>query len=718
MYKSVLILLSACSIPAMADVVNVAPVKLDFGNQVLGVYNTQTVILTNPTKKALNISSITAGNDFYVIYQDCGSVLPAGYQCTIYVQFSPTVLGAATVTLIIADDANNTPQKVKLSGTGIPVQMISINVTPGGASKPLGLQQQFTATGVFNNGYQQDLTSSVTWSSSAPTVSSINSSGLAFTGSQGVTTISAAQDALSGSTQFTVTAPVVQSVTVSPSNATIPKGLTQQFTAIGTLTNHTVVDITSTAQWTSSSPSNISVNTTGLATALSHGTSTISASSGGVVGSVVADVFPPLITSLALSPTNYSVGVATAHQFTLTGTFSDSSTSDVTSRATWSSSDNNIATASGGLVRSGYALGSTTIGAQVVDTNGATHSQSGTVEVAFFSGHMTLSSPRASHAAALLNDGRVLLAGGYSISSQPTFSSDIFEPEGYITPGPAMNAARALHTATTLPSGKVLIAGGSSLPTAELYDPSTGVFVLTGDLNINRSGHTATLLNNGQVLIVGGYTETAELYDPATGSFALTGSMAIPRAGHTATLLNDGRVLIAGGSAYSTMAELYDPVTGTFTAAGTLTTDRTSHAAARLADGRVLIVGGQSAWISTATAELYDPNTGVFTATPPMHFARAFHTATLLSNGQVLVAGGIDGSLNPTVVAESVERFDPSLGTFAGSGDMATYPTSGVRAAHTATLLTNGQVLLAGGYGQDSTAEIYQPSVPNAPGLQ
>lgn len=718
MHKYAIILLCVSSIPAIAEVVNVTPDKLDFGNQVVGTNAYQIVTLANPTKKTLNISSIMAGNDFNVVYQDCSSVVPAGYQCSIYVQFSPTTVGLETVTLIIADDAANSPQKVKMSGTGIPVQMISINVTPGGVSKPLGLQQQFTATGVFNNGYQQDLTNSVTWNSSAPTVAGINSSGLAFTASQGVTTISAAQDALSGSTQFSVTAPAVQSITVSPSNATIPKGLTQQFTATATLTNHTVVDITSAAQWASSFPSIISVNAIGLGSALSHGTSTISATFGGVAGSVVAAVYPPVITSLMMSPTNYSVGVGTSHQFTLTGTFSDSSTSDLTSRAIWSSSNTDIATVSGGLVRSDYRLGSTTIGAQVVDTNGATLSKSANWEVAFFSGHMNLSSPRSGHTAAVLGSGKVLLTGGAVRSGQALASTDIFDPMGFITPGPPMNVARQLHTATTLPDGKVLIVGGGyNVLSCELYDPTSQSFVLTGDLNVSRISHTATLLNNGKVLIAGGYSPTAELYDPATGIFTLTGSMAVLRTGHTATLLNDGRVLIAGGSPYSTMVEVYDPATGLFTAGGTLSTDRSYHAAARLADGRVLIVGGQSGWNYTASADVYDPATGTITATSPMHFTRAFHTATLLSNGQVLVAGGYNGNWygGPDT---TVERFDPTSGTFAGWGDMATYPTSGVRVNHTATLLANGQVLLAGGYDQESTAEIYQPSIPNPPGLQ
>jgi hypothetical protein len=101
-----------------------------------------------------------------------------------------------------------------------------------------------------------------------------------------------------------------------------------------------------------------------------------------------------------------------------------------------------------------------------------------------------------------------------------------------------------------------------------------------------------------------------------------------------------------------------------------------------------------------------------------MRFARAFHTATLLNNGQVLVAGGFGGSVygGPDT---TVERFDPTSGTFAGWGDMATYDTSGARVYHTATLLQNFQVLLAGGLGDSSgTAEIYQSGIPAPPGLQ
>ena len=256
------------------------------------------------------------------------------------------------------------------------------------------------------------------------------------------------------------------------------------------------------------------------------------------------------------------------------------------------------------------------------------------------------------------------------------------------------------------------------------HNPSAE-FVATGSMTMGRDSHTATLLADGKVLIAGGgsYDEarSAELYDPKTGTFAPTGSMLTSHVIATATLLLDGRVLFVGGwelrdgsvwepyngsnRILSASAELYDPKTGTFARTGSPAQARFYHTATRLVDGRVLIAGGSLGDFAdpdataTATAEIYDPATGKFTPTGSMTTPRWTHSATLLGDGRVLMAGSWSDS--------SAELYDPAKGTFSRTGSM-TNTTS----HHVATLLRDGRVLMAGGGDPGSStslAEIYDP---------
>lgn len=268
----------------------------------------------------------------------------------------------------------------------------------------------------------------------------------------------------------------------------------------------------------------------------------------------------------------------------------------------------------------------------------------------------------------------------------------------------SMATARYEHTATLLWNGTVLIAGGqngtSALQSAELYDPTTGTFRSTGSLTLARSGHTATALPNGKVLIVGGCASTAgELYDPATGTFsATTGNMSILRSGHTATLLTTGKVFITGGTASVTAADLYDPSAGTFSSTLNTMTARFFHTATLLTSGKVLLVGGSATSSGTpvATAELYDPAANAFGAAGSLTTARKYHSAT--NSGALTIVGGVDSSNNSLL---STETYNPSANTFAYSSNGGPYTT----AKHTATVIpSSGLVMITGGRASNGSS--------------
>jgi WD40 repeat protein len=298
----------------------------------------------------------------------------------------------------------------------------------------------------------------------------------------------------------------------------------------------------------------------------------------------------------------------------------------------------------------------------------------------------------------------------------------------------SMGTARWYLTATLLPDGKVLVAGGeNSGPSAELYDSTTGSWTATGSMATPRSGHTATLLGDGKVLVAGGWDShgnpngnpnelaSAELYDPSTGTWTRTGSMTTARANFSATLLPDGKVLVAGGTSASGVAlasaELYDPATGTWTATASLPAARFSHTATMLIDGKVLVAGGACCEAlnqptdPVASAVLYDPGTATWSPTGNMTTPRVNHTATLLRDGRVLVAGG-----GNTAVLSTAELYDPTSGTWTPTGPMVT--TAGVD--FSVTLLSDGSVLVAGGWDAQhskfeptpglASAELYDPA--------
>ena len=342
-------------------------------------------------------------------------------------------------------------------------------------------------------------------------------------------------------------------------------------------------------------------------------------------------------------------------------------------------------------------------------------------------GNMT--APRSQHSATLLPDGRVLIAGGGLGNASGLTSTEIYDPgTGTFRAAAPMIAARRMHTATLLPDDRVLIVGGYGaggvLASAELFDPRTGIFTATGSLTTARGGHTAILLSTGKVLIVGGYgwnsypdIAPAELYDPVSGTFASAGEY-VGREGcdfcAPSVLLSDGAVLFPGQNP----AQLYDPAGDVFSPIGTMLREQST--AAVLMNGQVLFAGGEPIG-RTADAELYNPATRTFVPTASMASPRVWHTLTLLPNGMVLAAGGETDSCSGSGCwfagsVATAELYDPAAGTFVATGSM-----TAARETHTATVLKNGRVLLAGGVsyagigmfnGSLASAEIFSPDVP------
>jgi trimeric autotransporter adhesin len=262
--------------------------------------------------------------------------------------------------------------------------LTSLAVGPPDMSVVQGLTLQFAVTGIYSNGSRQDLTSTVTWSSANPRVAAVSNAagtqGLASAVGPGSTTITATLGGVSGATTLTVTAATLVSIGVTPANPSIAAGLTHPFTATGTYTNHSVQNITGLVTWSSANPSVASISNAqgrnGLATLASPGSTTITATLGGISGMTPLTVTAATLASIDVMPANLSVAVGLTHQFTATGLYTDNSTHDLTASVVWSSSAASVATISNTSGTNGLAAmaspGSTTITATLGGISGMT----------------------------------------------------------------------------------------------------------------------------------------------------------------------------------------------------------------------------------------------------------------------------------------------------------------------------------------------------------
>ena len=249
-------------------------------------------------------------------------------------------------------------------------------VSSTSASIARGTTVQFTATATLTTGTTENATGLVTWSSSNPSVASVNvngAQGLTMGVTAGTATITATANGVSAGANLTVTSATLTSINVTPVNALIPLGTVQQFTATGTFSDTTTQDITGTVAWTSVPPSVASITVSGLATGKDLGSVTITAASGTISNSVSATVNAADLSSIAVLPATPTIAQNTTEQFSAIGTFDDGSTHNLTAQVTWNSSNPAVASiGSTNPIAMGISQGTTTIKATLGGISGST----------------------------------------------------------------------------------------------------------------------------------------------------------------------------------------------------------------------------------------------------------------------------------------------------------------------------------------------------------
>lgn len=332
----------------------------------------------------------------------------------------------------------------------------------------------------------------------------------------------------------------------------------------------------------------------------------------------------------------------------------------------------------------------------------------------------TMTAARAGHTATVLSNGKVLIVGGQHPNGAATVylnSAELFDPTtNTFATAASLTGPRAFHVAVRLSNGNVLVAGGvaaaGELATAELYDTTTQKFRSVGVLHDARQSAAGVDLGDGKVLVAGGLAantvlDTAELYDATAESWAFTvGNLVSRRAGHFVTMLPAGQALVVGGESLVSgtlvpvESEYYDDTSNGFTSAPSLATGRHHFGAGVLAASHVLVAGGSTAGgTETASAELFDPNAGTWSSAGTLAHARSHHALAVLSNGAAVVAGGVATQAGAKTFLKSAELFDPSAKKWISLPDMQE-----ARADHTATGLSDGRVLVAGGSTSSTAA--------------
>jgi len=590
--------------------------------------------------------------------------------------------GAARVSASVSGTTGTTAVTVT------PAVLRSIGVSPATTQLALGTTQGLVATGVYSDGTSQDVTALATWSSSDATVAAVSnaagSRGVVRALARGAATIAATMGGIAGAASITVTEAVLQSVSITPAQPSLAAGTTLALSATGTYSDATTRDLTGTAIWTSADPSVASVSNAagsqGLVKGLAPGTCTISAALGGMTGSTTLTVTAAVVRSLSVSPADASLAAGLTLDFTAVATFTDGTSQDVTTQATWSTSAPSVATisnAAGSRGRArGLAQGTTTIAASLGSMIASvqltvTAAVISSIEISPASPTLAAGTQTVLRATATFSDGTT-----GDVTSQATWTSSQPSVAAVSNAGSTRGQVTALSPGTTSVSALLAGVGGTTTVTVT---PATLVSIgVTPSQPVLAKGSTA------QLSATGTYSDgtTQDLTkqatwaaDPAIASVSnATGSNGFARAvgeGSTAVTATFGGVT---GSTTLTVTPATLLSIGVTPATLTLARGSSQRlvATGTYSDGTVQTLGAQVTWTvadgSVASVSNADPTRGSVQALAAGTTTVEAMAGNVAATASVTVTDAVLRSIDltpasPTVAVNSVLRL-AATGTY------------------------------------------------------
>lgn len=544
--------------------------------------------------------------------------------------------------------------------------LVAISVTPANAQVARNSSEQFRATGIYSDHATRDLTDSVTWQSSDASVVSMSnagpSKGQGTCAAAGAAMITATLDGVSGSTGVTVTGATLVSLDITPVQPSIARGTQQQFTATGTYSDNSVQNLTASVTWRSSSTSVATISdnagSKGRATGTATGSSTISATSGSVTASATLTVTPATLTSISVTPKSVSIAAGQTRQFSVTGTYSDNSTQDLTTTATWSSSNPGVASASNAAGSKGlYTALSAGVTTVTAASGALTNSTTLTVSPAtLVSIAITPVNPSVAR-----GTGRQFTATGtYSDNSTQDLTSSVAWYSSNTAVATISNAAGSKGLATSVATGSTTItaaSGSVSATTTLTVTPATLMSLAITPINPSIARGTGR-----QFTATGTYSDnsTQNITSSVTWSSSNTAVATISNASGSKGLATS----VATGSTVITA------VSGSVSATTNLTVTQATLVSIAVAPANRSLTSGATAQY-TATGTYTDASTQDLTASVTWSSSNSGVASVSNAAGSKGLASGIAaGTATITATSGSVSG-SGSITVTAGTGSIA-----------------------------------------------